>query len=140
LYTGVPEVKIPIYTISHDGYNLPIYLKYHGSSIPLDKIAGEFGMNWSLQGGGVITRKVVGMPDDNANYYSLKEIKEDEEDKEVQKKLEKIGTPGNRNIEDLLASFKVNKKEKGEIKDVDQLEDNSWDYDVAVGKGKSHSW
>jgi hypothetical protein len=73
-------------------------------------------------------------------FETVKEIKEDEEDKEVQKKLEKIGTPGNRNIEDLLASFKVNKKEKGEIKDVDQLEDNSWDYDVAVGKGKSHSW
>ena len=47
-------------------------------------------------------------------------------DEETQKEIDKIGTPGKRNIEDLLKSFKVEKNPELKKSAAEQLSDSSW--------------
>ncbi|WP_147243326.1 hypothetical protein [Chitinophaga flava] len=83
LYTGTPDVSIPIYTLQ--GNNLSIALSLHfdaGGFRPQDAPTWV-GQNWSLFAGGVITRVVRGNPDDYryttlnlppaGNFFSLQD-------------------------------------------------------------------
>jgi len=63
-FTGETNVKIPIYTYKDDDFELPIYLGYNSSGFIPNKREGIVGLNWYLNAGGVITRKVNGFPDD----------------------------------------------------------------------------
>ncbi|HTR30898.1 MAG TPA: hypothetical protein VMH27_16625 [Puia sp.] len=63
-HTGIPEVNIPIYTINTRSIQLPISLNYHASGLKVQEQASWVGAGWSLDAGGVITRTVVGAPDD----------------------------------------------------------------------------
>ncbi|MFB6457000.1 hypothetical protein ACE38W_17145 [Chitinophaga sp. Hz27] len=70
LYTGMPDIAIPIYTLQ--GNNLSIALSLHfdaGGFRPQDAPTWV-GQNWSLFAGGVITRVVRGNPDDQ-HYATL---------------------------------------------------------------------
>jgi YD repeat-containing protein len=64
LYTGVPDISIPIYTLKGRSLSVPIGLSYHSSGIKVGEYASSVGLGWSLQAGGVITRSVRGLPDD----------------------------------------------------------------------------
>jgi hypothetical protein len=65
LYTGVPDITIPIYTIQGREINIPISLSYDASGIKVEQIATAAGIGWNLNyGGGMITRRVHGYPDD----------------------------------------------------------------------------
>lgn len=64
LFTGIPDISIPLYNIELDGNNLPITLNYHASGIKVNQIASWVGLGWSLNAGGVITRVVRGLPDE----------------------------------------------------------------------------
>lgn len=57
-----------------------------------------------------------------------KEVEEVEEEisEEAQKVIDKIGVPGKRNINDLIAAFKVDKANPSRISHVEQLEDETW--------------
>ena len=63
-FTGVPPINIPIYEINEGGYKLPISLSYNASGIKVNDIASWVGLGWSLNAGGIITRTVKGVPDD----------------------------------------------------------------------------
>ncbi len=63
-YTGLPNIDIPIYNIQEKGYSLPVSLSYHASGIKVQQRASWVGLGWSLNAGGVITRVVRGIPDD----------------------------------------------------------------------------
>ncbi|MBS1664164.1 MAG: hypothetical protein JST68_24175 [Bacteroidetes bacterium] len=63
-HTGVPDISIPIYTIKSGSLHLPIGLSYHASGLKVQETAGWVGAGWALNAGGMITRTVVGMPDD----------------------------------------------------------------------------
>lgn len=63
LYTGVPEISIPIYTIEVGNYKLPITLSYHASGIKVAQEASRVGLGWSLHAGGEITRVIQGIDD-----------------------------------------------------------------------------
>ncbi len=63
LYTGVPNIQIPIYTINHRDLSLPISLNYHASGIRVQDEASWVGLGWSLNAGGCITRIVNGLDD-----------------------------------------------------------------------------
>jgi hypothetical protein len=63
-HTGIPEIEIPIYTIKNGPLELPISLSYHASGLKVEEEASWVGAGWSLNAGGVITRTVVGAPDD----------------------------------------------------------------------------
>lgn len=64
LYTGVPDISIPIYNISVGGYSLPIQLNYHAGGVKIDEVSSWVGSNWTLNAGGMISRTVVGLPDE----------------------------------------------------------------------------
>lgn len=63
-FTGVPNISIPIHTVSSGGLNVPISLSYHASGIKLAEPASWVGQGWSLQAGGMITRSTMGLPDE----------------------------------------------------------------------------
>ncbi len=76
LFTGVPEISIPLYNLEVGSYVLPVFLSYHASGIKPDQHPGMVGTGWSLNAGGMITRKVNGLPDEyigiettNKGYY-----------------------------------------------------------------------
>jgi len=63
-HTGVPNISIPLYTVKAGQLSLPISLSYHASGLKVMEPAGWVGAGWSLNAGGVITRTVVGQPDE----------------------------------------------------------------------------
>ncbi|MDD4991981.1 MAG: hypothetical protein PHR83_07100 [Paludibacter sp.] len=67
LYTGTPSIEIPIYEVSQNRFKLPISLSYHASGIRPDQHPGWTGLGWNLNTGGVITRIVNDLPDENIN-------------------------------------------------------------------------
>jgi YD repeat-containing protein len=67
LYTGIPNMTIPIYEMHGRTINVPISLSYHSSGIKVGETASWVGLGWVLEAGGVITRSVKGLPDDD--YY-----------------------------------------------------------------------
>ncbi|MBB6239889.1 YD repeat-containing protein [Pedobacter sp. AK013] len=69
LYTGVPNISIPIYTIDLKGIKLPVSLSYYAGGIKVDEIASNVGLGWSLNFGGSITANVNGIPDKEANGW-----------------------------------------------------------------------
>jgi hypothetical protein len=67
MYTGVPAIDLPFYEVTAGRIKIPIGLSYHSGGIKVEEIASSNGLGWSLNAGGVITRTVMGLPDD-LNY------------------------------------------------------------------------
>lgn len=63
-HTGIPQISIPIYTASAGPLSLPISLSYHASGLKVQEPASWVGAGWALNAGGVITRTVIGTPDE----------------------------------------------------------------------------
>jgi hypothetical protein len=63
-HTGIPQISIPIYTASAGPLSLPVSLSYHASGLKVQEPASWVGAGWALNSGGVITRTVVGTPDE----------------------------------------------------------------------------
>ncbi len=64
LYTGTPEITIPLYHLQERDLSLPIAISYHASGHKVEDEASRVGLGWSLQAGGVITRSIRGLPDE----------------------------------------------------------------------------
>jgi hypothetical protein len=64
LYTGTPNIDIPLYTLEEGKIKVPISLSYHASGVRVNQHPGWVGLNWNLNAGGAITRVVRGTPDD----------------------------------------------------------------------------
>lgn len=68
-YTGIPDIQIPIYTITAGDIEVPISLTYHSAGAQLNDLlsgANYVGLGWSLQTGGLISRNINGLPDEVA--------------------------------------------------------------------------
>jgi RHS repeat-associated protein len=63
-HTGVPEINVPIYTVTDGSVSLPVGLSYHASGIRVTETASWAGLGWSLNAGGMITRTVQNAPDE----------------------------------------------------------------------------
>src|SRR6059036_3887252 len=61
LYTGVPDISIPLFTAKGRTLALPIVLKYHAGGIKVEEIGSWVGIGWTLEAGGTITRTVRGL-------------------------------------------------------------------------------
>lgn len=68
LYTGIPEIKIPIYTIKEGDITVPIYLSFHASGFNVDEAMqpGLIGPGWTIHTGGMISRTINGIPDEDS--------------------------------------------------------------------------
>lgn len=71
LYTGTVNVKIPIYAYKDNDFELPIALSYASNGYRPNEQQGIVGLGWTLSVGGMITREVVGVPDDYSDFSKL---------------------------------------------------------------------
>ena len=55
--TGVPQIQVPVYTVSLNGFSWPISLSYHAGGFKSEDVATRTGLGWTLMGGGVISTK-----------------------------------------------------------------------------------
>ncbi len=70
--TGVPEIEIPIYTISTGIIDIPISISYHASGFKVNDVASPVGLGWVLNANGwMISRSVEGIPDHYYEEYRL---------------------------------------------------------------------
>jgi len=67
--SGLPSIGIPIYSIKEGPITHGIALSYHGGGIRAAETASWIGLGWSLQGSGMITRTVQGLPDEQSQGY-----------------------------------------------------------------------
>jgi YD repeat-containing protein len=70
LYTGVPNISVPIYEVTNGDLALSVSLSYHAGGIKVEEIASSVGLGWSLNAGGIIGRSVRGLPDENYSWSS----------------------------------------------------------------------
>jgi hypothetical protein len=64
LYTGVPQIGVPLHTLEEGKISVPISLNYHASGVRPNQHPGWVGMGWNLSAGGAITRKVKDLRDE----------------------------------------------------------------------------
>ena len=75
LYSGTPDVNVPIYTLKDGAIEIPIALRYNTSGIKVNEEASWVGLGWNLNVGGVIVQNSVGKKDspihfnEYSNYY-----------------------------------------------------------------------
>jgi hypothetical protein len=68
IFTGTPEISLPLYSFSGKGLNYNISADYTGGGGIKSGEKGSFiGIGWYLNATGVITRTVRGLPDDIPN-------------------------------------------------------------------------
>lgn len=87
LFTGVPEISIPLYEMKFGKYSIPISADYHLASVRPNDPPGVLGIGWTLKAGGVISRTVRGVYDEkkgsvgvgNGFYWHSSEMKAIEE-------------------------------------------------------------
>ena len=64
LFNGVPNININLYNLKVDNFEMPISLSYHLANNKPEERPGWVGLGWNLNVGGVITRNIVGKPDE----------------------------------------------------------------------------
>jgi YD repeat-containing protein len=64
LYTGIPNISIPLYEIKDGPVSLPISLSYHAAGIRVEEIASAVGLGWTLNAGGMVSRQIRGVADE----------------------------------------------------------------------------
>lgn len=67
LFSGLPQISVPIYQLSSKGITLPVNASYHASGTKIDQHPSWIGLGWSLVAGGSIDRVQRGIPDEK-NY------------------------------------------------------------------------
>lgn len=71
LFTGTPQVSIPIYNATGKGISVPISISYHaGGGVKVDELATNIGLGFSLICGGEITRDMRGGVDEGGSGTS----------------------------------------------------------------------
>ena len=74
-FRGVPSIGIDIYSVNQGSLSLPISVDYHASGIRVAEIASWVGLGWTLNAGGMISRSVVGIEDEDPNgWFNLASI------------------------------------------------------------------
>ena len=69
LYTGAMTFSLPLMTYSDPDFTIPVTLEYSFDGYKPGQHSGSVGYVWSLDCGGVITRKVRGIPDEGDLNY-----------------------------------------------------------------------
>ena len=67
LFTGIPEISIPVYEISTGDNTIPITLSYHAAGVMPEQHPGWVGLGWSIACGGCVSRIVNDLPDEYTN-------------------------------------------------------------------------
>jgi len=76
LYRGLPQIEVPLYSISED-QGLDLTLKYDASGLRPAELCSWVGLNWELNAGGIITRERRGKSEDD---YGIRDPRIDNPD------------------------------------------------------------
>ncbi|UGU18145.1 RHS repeat protein [Sinomicrobium kalidii] len=68
LFTGAPNVAIPLADFKSKSVSVPISLNYSSNGIRVDQLSTKVGLGWNLFAGGVISRTVNQNPDELRGY------------------------------------------------------------------------
>lgn len=68
LSTGAVQYSLPLYTISTGNFSIPLSVSYSSNGLKVDEVSGRVGMQWKMDFAGVITRSVIGDPDEQPSY------------------------------------------------------------------------
>ena len=71
LYTGRVSVSIPIGEYRDKDFSIPVSLEYNYNGMRPNEQAAEPGLGWILSCGGMVTREVVGNPDEEAGSFCI---------------------------------------------------------------------
>lgn len=69
LFTGTPNVSLPLWHLQKGELSVPITLNYHASGIRISQTASWVGLGWSITTGGQIARQLRGYPDEGNNGF-----------------------------------------------------------------------
>ncbi len=64
LYTGTPNISIPLGVMRNGHLSIPVELSYHAGGVKPDERPGPVGLGWTLTLGGAITRAKRNFPDE----------------------------------------------------------------------------
>lgn len=64
LYTGMPDISVPLHEMRAGGQSFPLVASYHLASVKPQMQEGCLGIGWNLQAGGYISRSVNGIYDE----------------------------------------------------------------------------
>jgi YD repeat-containing protein len=71
LYTGVPQISIPLWTVKEKNLTVPLSITYHAGGNRVADVASRTGLGWTLAGQGVISRSMRGLQDDPYYFSTL---------------------------------------------------------------------
>lgn len=71
MYSGTPNISVPIYTIAGREINVPLSLTYDASGIKVNQMATQAGLGWNLNAAGRISRTANGLVDDYNHSVSV---------------------------------------------------------------------
>jgi hypothetical protein len=78
LYTGTPNISIPLYEIKEGPLSVPISISYHAAGIRVEEIASNVGLGWTLNAGGMLSKQIRGSDDDTGwikpSPYRIRDI------------------------------------------------------------------
>jgi hypothetical protein len=69
LFTGTLNPSVPIYTYRTKNLEVPIFLSYSSNGLKVDDVGSNVGLGWSLNVGGVVTRIVRDLPDNDRTDF-----------------------------------------------------------------------
>lgn len=75
MHTGIPSITVPLAQLSGKDLSLGIELSYHAGGVKVEEMASWVGLNWSLIAGGVITRQIRSLPDEDQFGFFNKTVK-----------------------------------------------------------------
>ena len=69
-YTGVPNISVPLFSLSSGDFSMPVELHYDASGIKVDQQATYVGLGWNLIMGGSISQIICGKNDFYENIFT----------------------------------------------------------------------
>ncbi|MBE9599468.1 hypothetical protein [Pedobacter sp. MC2016-24] len=67
-YTGIPNISIPLYTIDHYGYKLPVALSYYPQPVKPGYNYDVYGHGWGLSINSCVSRTIKALPDEQNDF------------------------------------------------------------------------
>jgi len=65
-HTGKLNINIPLLSLLSNKLSAGVGLNYSGAGVKVDDLPNDTGMTWMIEAGGIISRTVNGLPDENA--------------------------------------------------------------------------
>lgn len=71
LYTGRVSINIPLGSYKDTDFEIPVSLNYNFNGFRPNEQASEAGLGWTLSCGGIITREIRGLPDEEMGSMEI---------------------------------------------------------------------